>query len=105
MFLGLPSVFFIVSSEQNKFMRKYVIVLCLVVSDLWQNRDAETGSVGAQFYWTEAVANPGFPRRGGGNFHGGGKNLLLGQIFPKTAWKWKNLAPGRGKGVSLAISS
>ena len=33
------------------------------------------------------MADPGFPL-------GGGANILFCQIFPKTAWNWKNLDPG-----------
>ena len=32
-----------------------------------------------------AVADPGFPRRGGANPRGGGANILFDQFFPKTA--------------------
>ena len=37
-----------------------------------------------------AVADPGFPRRGGANSPGG-TNIWFCQIFSKTAWNWKNL--------------
>ena len=40
------------------------------------------------------VADPGFPRGGGANPKGGGANLLFGQLFLKTAWKWRNFGPG-----------
>ena len=50
-----------------------------------------------------AVADPGFPRGGGANPKGaGGANLLFGQFFPKTAWKWRNLGPEGGGRASLA---
>ena len=42
------------------------------------------------------VADPGFPREGCANPQGWGANLLFGQNFPKTAWKWKNLEPEGG---------
>ena len=40
-----------------------------------------------------AVADPGFPRRGGGaNFPKmGTKTYYVAKLFPKNAWKWKNL--------------
>ena len=39
-----------------------------------------------------SVSDPWFPIRGkGANHKGGGANLLLGQIFLKSAWKWKKL--------------
>ena len=40
-----------------------------------------------------SVADPGFPRGGGANPKGG-DNLLFGQFFSKTAWKWRKFAPG-----------
>ena len=39
------------------------------------------------------VADPGFPWGGGAN-PPGGANIQFCQIFPKTAWNWKNLDPG-----------
>ena len=39
-----------------------------------------------------AVADRGFPR-GGAPTSEGGANLLFGQFFPKTAWKWRNFGP------------
>ena len=47
------------------------------------------------------MADPGFPRRGGANFQGGGKNLLFGQIFPKNCMKMKEFGPRRGGHASL----
>ena len=43
-----------------------------------------------------------FTRRGGANPPEGDINIRFCQIFPKTAWNWKNLDPRRGVGVSLA---
>ena len=49
-----------------------------------------------------SVADPGFPRRGGGaNPEGGGANLLFGQCFPKNSMKMKEIGPGGGR-TSLA---
>ena len=42
--------------------------------------------------------DPGFPRGGGANSPLGGANIRFCQIFPKTAWNWKNLDP-RGGGA------
>ena len=42
------------------------------------------------------VADPGFPRRGGANFQGGGANLLLNQNFPKNCMKMKEFRPRVG---------
>ena len=47
-----------------------------------------------------AVADPGFPR-GGVTNSWGGANIWSCQIFPKTAWNWKNLGPQGGR-ASLA---
>ena len=54
------------------------------------------------------VADPGFPRRGGGwggaNFQGGGVNLLFNQTFPKNCMKIKEFGPrGEGGHASLAF--
>ena len=49
-----------------------------------------------------AVADPGFPRWGGGNFHGEDDNLLLGQGFPKNCMKLTEFGPSRGR-ASLAL--
>ena len=46
-----------------------------------------------------AVADPGFPRRGGANPRGGGANILFDQFFPKTAWKWRKFDPEGGARV------
>ena len=32
----------------------------------------------------------------------GGAYLLFGQLFPKTAWKWRNFGPEGGGHASLA---
>ena len=43
-----------------------------------------------------------FPEKGAPTAGGrGGANIRICQIFPKTAWNWKNLDPGRG-GVPCA---
>ena len=42
---------------------------------------------------TLSVAEPGFPR-GGSAYPPGGANIRFCQIFPKTAWNWKNLDRG-----------
>ena len=47
------------------------------------------------------MADPGFPRGGGANSPGGGTNIRFCQIFPKTAWNWKNLGPRGGGRTSL----
>ena len=39
-----------------------------------------------------------FPEEGGANPRGGA-NLLFGQFFPKTAWKWRNFGPEGGGGA------
>ena len=44
-----------------------------------------------------------FPEEGALIPKGGGANLLFGQFFPKTAWKWRNFGPeGGGAHASLA---
>ena len=50
------------------------------------------------------VADPGFPRWGGGaNFQGVDTNLLFNQIFPENCMKMKEFGPGGGgRWVSLA---
>ena len=52
---------------------------------------------------SKPVADPGFPRRGGGvpTSKVGAQTYYLIKCFPKTAWKWKNLDPGGGH-ASLA---
>ena len=47
------------------------------------------------------VADLGFPRDVGVN-PPGGANIRFCQIFPKTAWNWKNLAVGGGGGGDWA---
>ena len=47
---------------------------------------------------SQAVADPGFPRRGGANFQSGGANLLFGQIFTQNCMKMKEFGP-RGGGA------
>ena len=43
------------------------------------------------------MADPGFPRGGAPTSRGGGgANIRICQIFPKTAWNWKNLDPPGG---------
>ena len=58
----------------------------------------KTDKIGTKLSHTKiqlySVADPGFPRGGGANPKGGGANLLFGQFFPKTAWKWRNFGPG-----------
>ena len=44
-----------------------------------------------------------FPDRGGANLHGGGANLLFGQIFGKNYMKMKEFG-SRGGHMSLAPS-
>ena len=41
----------------------------------------------------QAVADPGFPKRGGANLQGGAPTYYLAKFFSKTAWKWKNSGP------------
>ena len=45
------------------------------------------------------VADPEFPRRGGGNFQGGDANLLFNQIFPENCMKMKEFGPRGGARV------
>ena len=50
-----------------------------------------------------AVADPVFPRRGGGaNPQGGGANLLFCPNFPENCMKMKEFGPRGGGGASLA---
>ena len=48
------------------------------------------------------VADPGFPRVGGANPKVGVPTYYSVKVFPKTAWKWKNLDRGGGGLASLA---
>ena len=41
------------------------------------------------------MTDSGFPRGRGANPKGGA-NLIFGQFFPKTAWKWRNFGRGGG---------
>ena len=52
---------------------------------------------------TPSVADPGFPRGGGANSPGGGANIRFCQIFPKTAWNWKNLDPQGGRASKILL--
>ena len=50
-----------------------------------------------------SVADLGFPRGGGANPPGKGvADKRFCQIFPKTAWNWKNLDPKEGARVFRA---
>ena len=49
------------------------------------------------FEHPQTVADPGSPRGGVPTLGGEGANIRFCQIFPKTAWNWKNLDP-RGEG-------
>ena len=40
---------------------------------------------------------------GSGNHKGGGTNLLFGQNFSKTAWKWKKFDQDRGVPVKCFV--
>ena len=42
------------------------------------------------------VADPGFPRGGGTNPHGGGANLLFGPKYPENCMKMKEFGPRAG---------
>ena len=46
------------------------------------------------------MADPGFLRGGALTPKGRGPNLLFGQFFPKTAWKWRNFAPEGGASLT-----
>ena len=51
------------------------------------------------------MEDPGFPRGGGANSPGGGANIRFCQIFPKTAWNWKNLDRGGASKILLCRSA
>ena len=46
-----------------------------------------------------------FPKEGALTPKGGGANLLFGQFFPKTAWKWRNFGPMRSATASSVQSA
>ena len=60
----------------------------------WCNINPEKLSSQSTYTLMVSVADPGFPRGGGANPKGGGANLLFGQFFQKTAWKWRYFGPG-----------
>ena len=45
---------------------------------------------------SNSVVDPEFPRQGGANPKGGGKNLLFGHFFPENCMKMKEIRPGGG---------
>ena len=80
---------------------------------VWGTKTAQTMKTAVNFHWTyrsffndifwRGPSNgPRFPRRGGGApSKVGVPTYYLAQFLPKTAWKWKNLDPERGR-ASLA---
>ena len=78
-----------------------ILLECILVSG-WNKFLSERKfrlKISIQFSsWTEA--DPGFPR-GWGAISQGRATIQICQIFPKTAWNWKNLDPRGGGALPL----
>ena len=86
-----------------------------VIYEFWVNAESFRGKVTCQPLYLHIVkfkisiglpvADPGFPQEGAPTLRGGGggASIRFCQIFPQTAWNWKNLDPHGGH-VSLTPS-
>ena len=64
---------------------------------LWQRKQIDCAQTPMSKKVSFSVEDSGFLQGGGANSPGeGGSNIRFCQIFPKTAWNWKNLDPPGG---------